>query len=181
MILFLNSDEKNLCQKKKCGNIQKIKNDGKKFRQNLKSMIDKSSEDQEDEVIEKDLLKTPPKKIQKWRKKGTFKQVFINAGMRLDHKYCLQWESKYLIMYFDLVNGPATRKSPRKRATNHVSEQEESWDEDENVLDYSSDDDTNEPEDLQESVNEKIELEKKIWKDAGRYLLWGLIRVLTET
>ena len=64
MILFLNSDEKNLCQKKKCGNIQKIKNDGKKFRQNLKSMIDKSSEDQEDEVIEKDLLKTPPKKIQ---------------------------------------------------------------------------------------------------------------------
>ena len=65
-------------------------------------------------------------------------------------------------MYFDLVNGPATRKSPRKRATNHVSEQEESSDEDENVFDYSSDD----PEDLQESVNEKIELEKKIWKDA---------------
>ena len=84
-------------------------------------------------------------------------------------------------MYFRLVNGPATRKRPRKRATNHVSEQEESPDEDENVLDYSSDDDTNEPEDLQESVNEKIELEKKIWKDAGRYLLQGLIRVLTET
>ena len=65
-------------------------------------------------------------------------------------------------MYFDLVNGPAARKSPRKRATNHVSEQEESSDEDENVFDYSSDD----PKDLQESVNEKIELEKKIWKDA---------------
>ena len=84
-------------------------------------------------------------------------------------------------MYFDLVNGPATRKIPRKRATNHVSELEESSDEDENVFDYSSDDDTNEPEDLQEPVNEKIELEKKIWKDASRYLLRGLIRVLTET
>ena len=84
-------------------------------------------------------------------------------------------------MYFDLVNGPATHKSPRKRATNHVSEQEESSDEDENVLDYSSDDDTNEPEDLQESVNERIELEKKIWKGAGRHLLQSLIRGLTET
>ena len=79
------------------------------------------------------------------------------------------------------MNGPATCKSPRKRAKNHVSEQEESLDKDENNLDYSSDDDTNEHEDLQESVNEKIELEKKIWKDAGRYLLQGLTRVLTET
>ena len=79
------------------------------------------------------------------------------------------------------MNGPATCKSPRKRAKNHVSEQEESLDKYENDLDYSSDDDTNEHEDLQESVNEKIELEKKRWKDAGRYLLQDLIRVLTET
>ena len=90
MILFLNSDEKkNLCQKKKCRNSQKKKNDGKKFHQNLKSMTDKRSEDEEDEVIEKDLLKTPPRKIQKRREKGTFKQDFINAGMRLDHKIIL--------------------------------------------------------------------------------------------
>ena len=70
-------------------------------------------------------------------------------------------------MYIDLVNDPATCKSPQKRATNHVSEQDESSDEDENALDYSSIDDTNEPEDLEESVNEKIELKKKIWKDAS--------------
>ena len=87
--LFLNSDEKNLCQKKKCRNSQKKKNDGKKFRQNLKSMIDKSSEDKEDEVIEKDWLKTPPKKIQQQRKKGTFKLDFTNGEMRLDHKIIL--------------------------------------------------------------------------------------------
>ena len=65
ILFFLNSDEKNLCRKKKCRNSQTKKNDGKKFRQNLKSMIDKSSQDEEDEVIEKDMLKTPPKKIQK--------------------------------------------------------------------------------------------------------------------
>lgn len=60
-----------------------------KISSNLKSMIDKSSEDKEDEVIEKDWLKTPPKKIQKRRKKGTFKLDFINGKMRLDHKIIL--------------------------------------------------------------------------------------------
>ena len=89
MILFLNSDEKNLCQKKKCRNSQKKKNNGKKFHKNLKSMIDNISEDEDNEIIEKDLLEIPPKKIQKKRKKGTFKKDFINAGMRLDHKIIL--------------------------------------------------------------------------------------------
>lgn len=71
--LFLNSDEKNLCQKKKCRNSQKKKNDGKKFRQNLKSMTDKSSEDKEDEVIEKDWLKTH---LRRYNSKG--KKVHLN-------------------------------------------------------------------------------------------------------
>lgn len=44
-----------------------------KISSNLKSMIDKSSEDKEDEVIEKDWLKTPPKKY-----KSEGKKVHLN-------------------------------------------------------------------------------------------------------
>ena len=60
------------------------------------------------------------------------------------------------------VYGPAAHQSSRKRVKKNEGGPDESTDEDENILDCSSDDD------LETSGENEAESEKELWKDTGK-------------
>ena len=66
------------------------------------------------------------------------------------------------------VYGPAAHQSPRKRVKQNEGGPDESTDEEENVLDYSSDDNL-ESSGENEAELEKPELEKELWEDTGKF------------
>ena len=65
------------------------------------------------------------------------------------------------------VYGPATHQNPRKRVKQNACNPKESTDAEENILDYSSDDNL-ECSGKDDAESEKLELDKELWKDKGK-------------